>query len=219
MTGNAVIEIISDVVCPWCYIGKRRIEKALKLLRRANVQLRWRAFELNPGTPKAGVAWDTFMVRKFGSLAYARQLEAHVAAVGAEEGIDLRFDRIKRLPNTFDAHRLIWLAGREGKQADVVERLYHAYFIEGQDIGTQETLIQIAADAGLDSTDIGAFLNGDSGVAEVIAERNESLARGVDGVPAFFMNGVQIASGAQSPEILAAVTHSVLEQCEGGTCA
>src|ERR1700692_1319046 len=100
---DAIIEVVSDVVCPWCFIGKRRLEKALKLLGRADAQIQWRAFELNPGISKAGVDRQEHRIRKFGSLSRARQLEAHVAAAGAEEGIDFHFDRIERMPNTFDA--------------------------------------------------------------------------------------------------------------------
>jgi predicted DsbA family dithiol-disulfide isomerase len=110
MSHNVLIEIVSDVVCPWCYIGKRRMEKALTMLQRSDIELQWRAFDLNAGTPKGGVPWQAHMIRKFGSLAYARRLEAHVAAAATEDGITLRFDRIERLPKTLDAHRLIWLA-------------------------------------------------------------------------------------------------------------
>jgi len=110
MSHNVLIEIVSDVVCPWCYIGKRRMEKALTMLQRSDIELQWRAFDLNAGTPKGGLPWQAHMIRKFGSLAYARRLEAHVAAAATEDGITLRFDRIERLPKTLDAHRLIWLA-------------------------------------------------------------------------------------------------------------
>src|SRR4051794_33136176 len=118
-----VIEVVSDVVCPWCYIGKRRLEKALALLQRESVTVSWKPFELNPGAPKEGLDRQAYRIRKFGSLAYSQQLEARVAAAGAEEGIAFRFDEIKRTPNTFEAHRLIWFAGREsaGMQNRVVE--------------------------------------------------------------------------------------------------
>src|SRR5215467_7510998 len=106
------IEVVSDVVCPWCFIGKRRLEKALVLLDRRDIEVRWTAFELNPGMPKEGMDRAAYRTRKFGSIEYSRQLEARVIAAGAEEGIDFQFDRIARTPNTFDAHRLIWLAGQ-----------------------------------------------------------------------------------------------------------
>jgi predicted DsbA family dithiol-disulfide isomerase len=109
-----LIEVVSDVVCPWCFIGKRRLEKALSLLGRPAAQVRWKAFQLNPDAPKEGMNRQAYRVRKFGSLAYSQQLEARVADAGMEDGIEFRFDRIERTPNTFDAHRLIWLAGREG---------------------------------------------------------------------------------------------------------
>ncbi len=217
-TEPIVVEVISDMACPWCYIGKRRMEKALQLLPRADVQLRWRAFDLNPSTPKEGVSWDTFMVKRFGSLEFARRLEAHVASVAAEEGLEFHFDKIQRLSNTFDAHRLILLAGREGKQADVVERLYHAYFVDGQDIGVQQVLAEIATAAELDAHTVRAFLDKDAGRAEVVAEFNTSRRRGIQSVPSFFMNNKPLASGAHNPEFLAAAARAALQKCEGGFC-
>jgi predicted DsbA family dithiol-disulfide isomerase len=208
-----VIEIVSDVVCPWCFIGKRRLERAVKLLQLEDVQLRWRAFDLNPGTPKEGVRWQEHMIRKFGSADYAQRLEAHVAAEGAKDGIALRFDRIERLPNTLDAHRLSWLAGQQGKQAAVVERLFEAYFTDGQDIGSPEVLTRIGKEAGIDVDSVADLWASDSGVAEVLAEQNDSRLQGVGGVPAFFLNGVPIASGAQKPELLASLIDSAAGRC------
>ena len=219
-TDDAVIEIVSDVVCPWCFIGKRRLESALKLLRRPDAQLRWRAFELNPGLPKDGVERQEYRIRKFGSLAYARQLEAHVGAAGTEQGITFRFDRIERIPNTFDAHRLIWLAGRHGVQDAVVERLFQAYFIEAQDVGKHDVLRRIGAESGLNSASVARLLDSDSGASEVLSEESHARAQGVNGVPTFFMNGAPITSGAHEPEVLASLISTSLQQCslEGGTC-
>jgi predicted DsbA family dithiol-disulfide isomerase len=219
-TDDAVIEIVSDVVCPWCFIGKRRLENALKLLQRPDAQLRWRAFELNPDLPKDGVDRQEYRIRKFGSLAYARQLEGQVAAAGAEEGITFRFDQIERIPNTLDAHRLIWLAGHDGVQDAVVERLFHAYFIDGQDVGKHEVLRQIGKESGLDSRSVAKLLDSDSGASEVLSEESHARTQGVNGVPTFFMNGVPITSGAHKPEVLASLISTALQQCsiEGGTC-
>ena len=134
------IEVVSDVVCPWCFIGKRRLEKALALLDRQDATIRWKPFQLNPTTPKEGMDRQAYRIRKFGSLAYSQQLEARVAAAGAEEGIEFRFDQIKRTPNTLEAYRLIWFAGREQGQDGrnvltvqnvVVENLFRAYFLDG----------------------------------------------------------------------------------------
>jgi predicted DsbA family dithiol-disulfide isomerase len=209
--GGAVIEVVSDVVCPWCFIGKRRLEKALELLGRQDVQVQWRAFELNPDISKAGVDRQEHRIRKFGSLSRARQLEAHVAAAGAEEGIDFHFDRIGRMPNTFDAHRLIWLAGRDGLQNALVERLFHAYFIDGEDVGKRDVLKRIGRQSGLDSAHVDSLLGGDFGAEEIRAEENRARVEGVNGVPTFFLRGQPITSGAHKPQILAALLEQVLE--------
>ena len=217
----AVIEVVSDVVCPWCFIGKRRLEKALKLMGRDDVQVRWKAFQLNPGAPKEGMDRQAYRAAKFGSAAYAARLEARVAGAGAEEGIDFRFGQIKRVPNTFDAHRLIWLAGQEEIQNAVVENLFRAYFIEAKDIGRPEVLRKIAEDSGLDSSSVDRLLQSDLGRTEVEAEEREARAHGVDGVPTFFINGAPVTSGAQKPELLASVFGSALERCslEDGACS
>ncbi len=144
------IHIVSDVVCPWCYVGKRRLERALQTLDgRYEYRVTWRPFELNPGMPPEGMDRRQYLEGKFGSAPAVRQLEARVAAAGSEEGLDFAFDKIRRTPNTFDAHRLIWLAQREGLQDAVVEGLFRGYFIEGADLSRRETLIEIAGKAGL----------------------------------------------------------------------
>lgn len=220
----AVIEVVSDVVCPWCFIGKRRLEKTLKVLGREDVQIQWRAFELNPDISKAGVDRREHRIRKFGSLLRARQLEAQVAAAGAEEGIDFHFDRIERMPNTFDAHRLIWLAGRDGLQNTLAEGLFHAYFIDGEDVGKHDVLKRIGEQSGLESDSVDSLLGGDLGAAEVLAEENRARVEGVSGVPTFFLNGAPITSGAHKPQVLAALLGPALEptsqQCsiEDDTC-
>jgi len=215
-----VIEIVSDIVCPWCFIGKRRLERALSLVGRQDVQVQWKAFELNPDAPKEGLNRLEYRARKFGSPAYAKQLEARVAGAGAEEGIDFRFDRIDRVPNTLDAHRLIWLAGRDGGQDALVEGLFRAYFLDGEDVGKTEVLKRIAAQSGLDSSRVNELLNGDLGRNEVLTEEREAHSRGVNGVPAFLIGGMPVASGAQKPELLASVFGPALEHCslEDGGC-
>jgi predicted DsbA family dithiol-disulfide isomerase len=207
----AIIEVVSDVVCPWCFIGKRRLEKALKLLERPDVQIQWRAFELNPDISRGGVDRQEHRIRKFGSLSRARQLEAHVASAGAEEGIDFQFDRIERMPNTFDAHRLTWLAGREGLQNTLVERLFYAYFIDGEDVGKRDVLKLIGKQSGLDSAGVDSLLDGDFGAEEIRAEENRARVEGVNGVPTFFLRGVPITSGAHKPQVLAALLGQALE--------
>jgi predicted DsbA family dithiol-disulfide isomerase len=215
-----IIEVISDVVCPWCFIGKRRLEKALALLGRKHVQVHCKPFELNPDAPKEGMNRAAYRARKFGSLAYAQQLEAHVVEAGAEEGIGFRFDRIERVPSTFDAHRLIWLAAQDGGQDAVVENLFRAYFIDAEDVGMPEVLRRIGVQSGLDPGRVEQLLGGDVGRSEVLADERESAVQGVSGVPTFFVNGHPVMSGAQKPDLLASVLAPVLEQCsrEDGAC-
>jgi predicted DsbA family dithiol-disulfide isomerase len=217
---TAVIEVVSDVVCPWCFIGKRRLEKALALMGREDAQIRWKAFQLNPNAPKDGMDRQAYRAAKFGSTAYAKQLEARVAAAGAEEGIDFRFDQIERVPNTFDAHRLIWLAAQDGGQDAVVENLFRAYFIDAEDVGMPEVLRRIGVQSGLDPGRVEQLLGGDVGRSEVLADERESAVQGVSGVPTFFVNGHPVMSGAQKPDLLASVLAPVLEQCsrEDGAC-
>jgi predicted DsbA family dithiol-disulfide isomerase len=216
-----VIEVVSDVVCPWCFIGKRRLEKALALAGRKSAQVHWKAFELNPQAPKEGMDRQAYRARKFGSAAYARELEGRVIQTGAEEGIEFRFDRIERVPNTLDTHRLIWLAGHDGGQDAMVENLFRAYFIDGQDIGSPSVLRNIAVGSGLDAAKIDELFNTDLGKREVLDQEREAHAHGVNGVPSFFLAGVPVMSGAQKPEILASAFSSAFGECslEDGACA
>ena len=221
MSAASVIEVVSDVVCPWCFIGKRRLEKALALVGRQSTQVHWKAFELNPQAPKEGMDRQAYRARKFGSTAYAKELEARVIEAGSEEGIEFRFDRIERVPNTLDAHRLIWLAGREGSQDAIVESLFHAYFIDGRDVGNCDVLRNIAVGSGLDAAKVDELLSTELGKREVFDEEGEAHTRGINGVPSFFLGGVPVMSGAQKPEMLASALGSALAQCslEDGACA
>jgi predicted DsbA family dithiol-disulfide isomerase len=229
------IEVVSDVVCPWCFIGKRRLERALALLRRQDVAVSWKPFQLNSSAPKEGMDRQAYRIRKFGSLDYSRQLEARVAAAGIEDGIEFRFDRIKKIPNTFEAHRLIWFAGREpssgrniqdyGVQNIVVENLFRAYFIDAEDVGDTEVLKKIGAESGLDRDRLERLFAAGLGSGEVTTEENRARVRGVSVVPTFFINGEPVTSGAHKPELLAAVFGSALgpalTQCspESGACS
>jgi len=200
LKGMPVLDVVSDVVCPWCYIGKKRLEKALVLLGEGDWEVHWKPFQLNPGAPKEGMDRQEYRVRKFGSLAVSRQLEDRVTAAGEQDGISFHFDRIKRTPNTFDAHRLIWLAGREGKQDEVVESLFQAYFLNGEDIGDAEVLNRIAGENGVDAEQL--FTAG-LGRSEVAAEEEKARQVGVSGVPAFLLNGAPVTSGAHPAGLLA----------------
>ena len=209
-TASAVIQVVSDVVCPWCFIGKRRLEKALRLLMPQGLEIHWTAFQLNPAAPKAGMDRKEYRSRKFGSAEFARQLETSVVEAGREERIDFQFEKITRIPNTFDAHRLIWLAGREGVQDAVVDRLFRAYFIDAQDVGDTAVLARIGAEAEIDPAVIQSLFNSDMGVENVAKEEEQARRSGVSGVPTFFVNGVPVTSGAHKPELLAHVFSQVL---------
>ncbi|MEQ1654640.1 MAG: DsbA family oxidoreductase [Nitrospira sp.] len=193
------IEVYSDVVCPWCYVGKRRLERALTEFGGA-ARIAWRPFQLNPTMPKDGMDRTAYLEAKFGSLDSFRQLEEHVLAAGASERIAFAFEKIARAPNTFLAHRLIWLAEREGCQDAVVTSLFRGYFEEGAEIGTIATLIRLAERAGLSKEVAERVLQSEEGTAEVKAEEAAGHALGIRGVPYFLVNGTYAISGAQPVE-------------------
>ena len=193
-----MIEVYSDVVCPWCYVGKRRLERALSdskdLVQPA---ITWRPFQLNPTMPKEGLERTAYLEAKFGSLDAFRQMEEHVLAAGAEEQIAFAFGKIVRTPNTFLAHRLIWYAGQEGCQNAIVDSLFKGYFEEGVDIGSLSVLAQLAERAGLKAA---PFFEGQDGTAEVKAEESAGHRLGIRSVPYFLLNGTYALSGAQPPD-------------------
>ena len=192
------IEIYSDVVCPWCYIGKRRLERALDQLNgAAQARITWRPFQLNPTMPKEGMDRARYLEAKFGSLDAFRQLEEHVLAAGAAERIPFAFDKMARTPNTFLAHRLMWYAGRQGRQDAVVESLFRGYFEEGADIGVSAILVQLADRSGLSVEAVVRFLQSDEGAEEVKAEEAAGHRLGIRGVPYFVLNRDCGISGAQ----------------------
>ncbi len=209
------IDIISDVVCPWCYIGKRRLEAALRQRPEAQrgVATRWHAFQLNPDIPAGGVDRRVYLERKFGGAERAKEIYARIRAAGDEVGIAFDFERIERQPNTFDAHRLIaWAQDSDPAKGDaLIERLFRAYFVEGAYIGDVETLAALAGDAGFDADEARVMLASDAGRAQVQAEEQRARALGVSGVPFFIFEQRLAVSGAQSPEVLL----SAMEQAVG----
>lgn len=194
------IEIFSDVVCPWCYIGKRRFERAHTARPHTGLAVTWRAFQLNPEMPADGIDRQRYLELKFGGGDQAGQVYHRIAAAGAEEGIDFAFDRIRRTPNTVSAHRLVRWARQQDRQDEVVESLFQAYFLEGLDIGDRDNLAEIAARAGLDRADASAFLDGVEGVREVLDETRLAYNSGITGVPCFIVDRKYAISGAQEPE-------------------
>lgn len=202
MNGRTLqIEIYSDVICPWCYVGKRRLERALQQLDGGlKAEIHWRPFQLNPTMPPDGMDRRTYLESKFGGASAARAIYDQVTAAGAAERIPFAFDRIQRTPNTFTAHRLIWWAGQHGKQGETVEMLFRRYFLEGGDIGLSSTLASIAAEAGLDRVATETFLESSDGVEKVKEEEETGRRLGIRGVPYFVFNGSHALSGAQPPE-------------------
>jgi len=209
MNDVVAIDVYSDVVCPWCYVGKRRLERALSQLKTVRTHVTWRPFQLNPTMPKEGMDRTAYLEAKFGSLDTFSRLEEHVLAAGASEQIPFAFEKIVRTPNTFSAHRLIWYADQQGCQDMVVESLFKGYFEEGADIGSRPTLIGLAERAGLDSE---GFLLSDDGVAEVKAEEATGHRLGIRGVPYFLLNNTHTVSGAQSVEVFVAAVEKVHTQ-------
>jgi len=200
------VDVVSDVVCPWCYIGKRKLEAALSRLRVDEPGLaptvRWHPFELNPDLPVEGMPRAAYLENKFGGKARAAEIYARVRAVGEDVGIAFAFDRIARQPNTRDAHRLLAWAQQRGDAGALVERLFRAYFIEGVWIGERKLLAALAADCGLPREEAQAALASDACRAEVEAEYREAQEAGITGVPFFIFNGRTAVSGAHDPDVL-----------------
>jgi predicted DsbA family dithiol-disulfide isomerase len=205
------VDVISDVICPWCYIGKKRLERAIAAFDcQHEFRVRWHPFQLNPLMPKEGISRKEYRTQKFGSWERSLELDAKLVAVGATEGIPFAFDRIDRTPNTVDAHRLIWLAGQQGGQDAIVEALFRAYFTEGRDISNRQTLIDVVAEADLDRQRAEGVLNGDEGMDAIKVAEEQVRRFRVDGVPFFIVNGEITLSGAQPADaFLAALNQAI----------
>lgn len=197
------IDVYSDVICPWCYIGKRRLEKGVALAGQS-ATVRWHPFELNPDMPREGVERRAYRVKKFGSWERSLELDAQIRRAGEGEGLAFNFDKMARTPNTFDAHRVVWLAGERGVQDAVVETLFRAYFTDGRDLSDVVTLAAVAVEGGLDATEVNDLLAGNHGAAEVRAWEQKGQRLGITGVPFFVINGEVALSGAQPPEMFRA---------------
>lgn len=194
------VDIFSDVICPWCFIGKRRFERALVQKPPADLQIRWRAFQLNPDMPRDGMDRSHYLDLKFGGSENARDVYGRIEAVGLEEDIPFAFSKIQRTPSTVAAHRLIAYATNAGKADALVNALFDAYFINGVDIGDLDALTEIAKSVGLDGDDVANFLRSDIGEGEVMAETRFAYDNGINGVPCFIFNKQYAIAGAQEPE-------------------
>ncbi len=194
------IDVYSDTICPWCFIGKRRLEAARAARPEVPVEIHWRPFQLNPDMPGAGIARDTYLALKFGGDARARQIYDMIREAGESTGIEFNFDGIARTPNTVSSHRMIRFAQARGDAEPVVENLFRAYFLYGLDIGARERLIEIGASSGLDEGEIARYLDSDEDLEAIKAEDLRARRMGVDGVPCFIVDRRYAIAGAQEPE-------------------
>jgi predicted DsbA family dithiol-disulfide isomerase len=208
------IEVYSDVVCPWCFIGKRHLDSALATFRRASggeVAVTWRAFQLNPQLPPQGMPRKTYVETKFGGAQRAAAIYQRVSDAGRAAGIDFAFDKIVTQPNTLHAHRLIRYAHASGQQDAMVTRLFTAYFLEGADLTDIATLARLAAEVGLDRAQAQAYLATDENAADIANEDAQAHSMGIEGVPFFIVAERYAVSGAQPPEALLQVLERVVQ--------
>jgi predicted DsbA family dithiol-disulfide isomerase len=195
------IDIVSDVVCPWCYVGEKRLQAALTD-ESGPVVVRWRPYQLDPTIPEQGLDRAEYMAKKFGNSGRLQSVHDNLTRLGAELDLPFAFDKIKRSPNTLDAHRLIRWAGSAGAQPEVVDRLFKAFFVEGRDIGDRKVLVDIATECGLDASQVEKGLADGADADLVRREIEEAQAMGVSGVPFFIFGGRLGVPGAQEPSVL-----------------
>lgn len=195
------LDIFSDPVCPWCYIGKANLDRALEVNPEHPFAIQWHPFQLNPGMPPEGVDRAEYLEAKFGGRDKAVQIYARVEEAARQAGLEIDFSRIRRMPNTLDAHRLIHWAGLEGRQTPVVSALFRAYWREGRDIGDTATLAQIAGEAGMDPTVVERLLASDADRDDLIARDIDARKKGVSAVPTFLIAQRHVVSGAQPTEL------------------
>ena len=196
------IDIYSDTICPWCFIGKRRLERALAERPQPGLKIHWRAFQLNPDMPAGGLDRQDYLNRKFGGAQNAERVYAAVREAGAQEGIAFDFAAIERTPNSLLSHRLLRFALERGDQDPLMERLFNLYFLEGGDLEDPEVLIQAAEDAGFDPAAARGYLEAGTGLEDVQNEDTQARRAGIQGVPTFILNGQYALSGAQEPKVL-----------------
>jgi predicted DsbA family dithiol-disulfide isomerase len=208
------IEIASDFICPWCLVAETRLNQAIAQLNCAvEIHKIWYPYELNPDMPEAGIDRQTYRTKKFGSWEYSQQLDAKTVQAAANDGIDFRYDLIQIAPNTLKAHRLTWLADREGKATEMVERILKAYFCEGRDITQIETLAQLGAEVGLDPDVVKAFLASTQGVQEVRSLEQQAVSRNIRGVPNIKI-GTETIGGAQSVEVFLSALQTAVNELQ-----
>jgi predicted DsbA family dithiol-disulfide isomerase len=196
------VEIVHDLVCPWCFLGVRRLLRTLRRRPDLLFDLAWRPFLLNPDMPRGGMARPDYVVRKFGGEERARRLYSSIAEIGRAEGVSFRFDRISRTPSSVDAHRLVRYAARQGCADAMVEALFSSYFTDGYDIGDLRVLCAVAGTCGLDPLAVRRFLGGEEDADAVYADNLRAHRLGINGVPCFVIAGRHAIAGAQEPEVI-----------------
>ncbi len=202
------IEVVSDVICPWCFLGKRRLDKALALVPEVSAEVIWRPFFLDPTIPAEGLSREKYLRDKFGNRDL-QAMHAPLEIAGAKDGVPYHFEKITRTPNTLDAHRLIRWAKQAGQQEAVVEALFVAYWRDGKDVGNHSVLAEVATTVGMDGKEISLLLSQDTDKRAVMEEVQKSYQLGVQGVPTFIIDEKYGVSGAQEPEALAATLRQV----------
>lgn len=196
------IEIVYDLVCPWCFIGTRRLLRALRRRPDISVALQWRPFLLNPDMPRAGMGRADYVLRKFGTEDRARRLYASIAEIGRGEGISFRFDRIRTTPSSVDAHRLVRFASQFGRAEILADALFAAHFTEGRDIGALAELLAVTRQVGLPVAEARDLLESDEGIDLVHSDNLRAHRLGINGAPCFIMGRLHAIAGAQEPEVL-----------------
>lgn len=213
------VDVVSDVVCPWCYIGQKRLEKAIAWQSDLEVDLRWRPYQLDSSIPPEGLDRKAYMLAKFGSEQKLRDIHDHIVPLGEAEGIDFHFSDIRKSPNTLDAHRVIRWAASQGEviQHSVVRTLFSAFFEQGEDISDHTVLARIAGENGMDQAVVSTLLASDADKDEVRAEIEQARQMGITGVPCFLLEGRYAIVGAQDADVLANAIRQVADAKRNGT--
>lgn len=217
MNEAVTIDVVSDVMCPWCYIGKRRLETALSELPQVETSVHWRPFQLDHTIPEDGMDRQEYLNAKFGDKARADEIYQPIREAGMRENIPFHFERITRSPNTLNAHRLIRWARTGGLQDEVVERLFRLYFVEGADLTDPEVLTDCAQEAGMERAIVERLLEGDADKAETREEIALAQQMGITGVPTFLVGNRYAVIGAREPEVIAGAIVKVLEERKAAT--
>jgi len=206
------IDVIIDTICPWCLIGKTRLDKALSERGNLHFKIRWHPFLLNPDMPENGMDRQDYISTKFGGENRGRRVYDAIRATGESCGIPFQFDKIERTPNSVDSHRLIRFAAKTGQDEDAVDKLFELFFIQGRDIGQRDVLIECASTIGLDTDAFSAYLDSNEDKKWVFEENANAHRMGVEGVPAYVFDERMIISGAQEPEVLHRLIDAAMER-------